>query len=60
MLVFLSASKKSFKNQKKKCKFGLSSVYYLGHVIYKEGVSVNPKKTVEIDKCPVPTCVHDL
>ena len=43
-----------------KCKFGQSSCTYLGHVVSKEGISVNPEKTKAITSFPVPTSQSQL
>ena len=38
-----------------KCAFGLHEVDFLGHVVSKDGVKVDPKKTKAIEEWPTPT-----
>ena len=57
---FNQLQKHHLKIKKSKYKFGVSSVQYLGHIISKDGILVDPKKTIAIDKSPVPTYVRDL
>eukprot|EP01088_Endostelium_zonatum_P000425 TRINITY_DN1069_c0_g2_i14.p1 TRINITY_DN1069_c0_g2~~TRINITY_DN1069_c0_g2_i14.p1 ORF type:complete len:1095 (-),score=232.18 TRINITY_DN1069_c0_g2_i14:2084-5368(-) len=38
-----------------KCEFARSKLIFLGHVVSKEGLSVNPERTNVIKQCPVPT-----
>ena len=44
----------------KKCKFWLDSVAFLGHVITKEGISVDPKKVEAIVEWNRPTTVKEI
>ena len=37
-----------------KCDFFKDKIQYLGHVITKEGISVDPKKIREIEDWPIP------
>ena len=37
-----------------KCDFFKDKIQYLGHVVTKEGISVDPKKIKEIEDWPVP------
>ena len=43
-----------------KCEFWLSSVTFLGHVVFKVGISVYPKKVEAIQKWPRPTTVIEI
>lgn len=38
-----------------KCQFGVLSVGYLGHLIFSEGVAVDPAKIQSVQSWPVPT-----
>ena len=38
-----------------KCEFWLDHVQFLGHVVLKDGTSVNPAKIDAVSKWPVPT-----
>jgi hypothetical protein len=44
----------------KKCEFWLREVAFLGHVISKEGVRVDPKKIEAVEKWPAPTSVTEV
>ncbi|XP_073277711.1 uncharacterized protein [Primulina huaijiensis] len=44
----------------KKCEFWLKSVTFLGHIISKEGVSVDPKKVEAITGWPRPKAVTEI
>ena len=46
--------------KKSKCEFMTDSVEFLGHVVSKNGVSTDPKKTEAINSWPVPTNVSEL
>ena len=43
-----------------KCEFYLNSVSFLGHVISKEGVQVDPKKVEAVSNWPRPTNVTKI
>ena len=43
-----------------KCEFWLEEVAFLGHVVSKEGIQVDPKKIEAITEWPRPTTVMDL
>ena len=37
-----------------KCDFFKDKIQYLGHVVTKEGISIDPEKIKAIEDCPVP------
>jgi hypothetical protein len=43
-----------------KCYFYQSKIYYLGHIIYGEGISVDPMKVEAIIEWPSPTNVQEV
>ncbi|KAL5583519.1 hypothetical protein UlMin_015961 [Ulmus minor] len=43
-----------------KCEFWLKSVQFLGHVISKDGISVDPSKIEAVSKWPAPTNVTEI
>ena len=43
-----------------KCDFFKDEIQYLGHVVTKEGISVDPEKIREIEDWPVPKDVTDV
>ena len=43
-----------------KCQFGVQTVKYLGHILSKEGVSVDTEKTDKVKKFPVPKSQKEL
>ena len=43
-----------------KCEFWLPSVAFLGHVVSKEGISVDPKKVEAVQNWPRPTTVTEI
>ena len=43
-----------------KCDFFKDKIQYLGHVVTKEGIFVDPKKIKEIEEWPVPKDVNDV
>ncbi|GMP87521.1 hypothetical protein CsSME_00039860 [Camellia sinensis var. sinensis] len=44
----------------KKCEFWITSVYFLSHVINKDGISVDPQKVATIVDWPRPTNVSEI
>ena len=43
-----------------KCMFLMPEVEFLGHVISKKGIAVDPSKMEAVGKWPVPTSVHNI
>ena len=43
-----------------KCKFWLDHVQFLGHVVSKDGISVDPAKIDDVSKWPAPTNVTEI
>ncbi|KAI5343165.1 hypothetical protein L3X38_011041 [Prunus dulcis] len=43
-----------------KCAFGVSTIEYLGHIVSRQGVSVDPSKLNAVADWPVPTSVKSL
>ncbi|XP_075088289.1 putative mitochondrial protein AtMg00860 [Nicotiana tabacum] len=43
-----------------KCEFWLDSVSFLGHVVSKDGIMVDPKKTEAVQKWPRPTSPTEI
>jgi hypothetical protein len=43
-----------------KCRFGVTSVDYLGHVISEQEVSVDPSKIVAVLEWPTPTTIKGV
>ena len=59
-LVLEKLLEANLKLKRKKCVFGTSSVEYLGHVISKDGVAMDPKKVKSILEWPRPKSVTDV
>ena len=47
-------------SKRSKCTFAESQVEYLGHIIYAEGVAIDPKKTQAVQEWPVPKFIKEL
>jgi hypothetical protein len=43
-----------------KCEFWMKQVAFLGHVISKGGISVNPSKVQDVLSCNAPTSISDI
>jgi hypothetical protein len=43
-----------------KCEFWLRTIPFLGHVLYEEGISVDPSKVQEVMYWKTPTTVHEV
>jgi len=46
--------------KRSKCAFGASEVEYLGHIVTKDGVRVDPKKVVDMKEWPCPKTLKSL
>jgi hypothetical protein len=44
----------------KKCEFLAPELEFLGHVVGKEGIKVDPKKTIAVERWPKPTTTQEL
>lgn len=58
--VFTNLRAANLTLQPSKCKFATKEIEYLGHVISKNGIKVNPNKTKAIDEYPCPKTVKQL
>ena len=54
-LVFSNLRAANLKLQPAKCKFATPKVKYLGHIVTKEGITVNPANIEKISSCEQPT-----
>ena len=43
-----------------KCEFWLSKVSFLGHILSKDGISIDPTKVQEVMDWKAPTSVHEV
>jgi len=43
-----------------KCEFWLKKVPFLGHILYEDGISVDPSKVQEVLNWKAPTSVHEV
>ena len=43
-----------------KCEFGLKKVPFLGHILSKDGISIDPSKIQEVMDWKAPTSVHEV
>ena len=43
-----------------KCSFGKTSIGFLGHIVDKEGIRMDPERVKSIIKYPTPKCVRDI
>ena len=43
-----------------KCEFWLSKVPFLGHILSKDGISIDPSKVQEVMDWKAPTLVHEV
>lgn len=53
-LVFDRLRSANLKLKPSKCKFALQKVNYLGHIISKDGIEVNPEKIAVVKSFPIP------
>ena len=59
-LVLERLEQENFRLKRKKCVFGVNSVAYLGHVVSKDGLSMDPDKIKAILEWPAPKNVTEL
>ena len=59
-VVFQRLRNACLKLHPKKCSFGMSKILYLGHIVSKDGISVDPSKVEVIRSYPRPTSVKDV
>ena len=43
-----------------KCEFRLSKVPFLGHILSRDGISIDPSKVQEVMDWKAPTLVHEV
>ena len=58
--VFKRCRARNLKLNANKCKFGLTKIRVLGHVVSKRGIEPDPIKIKAIQEAPIPTNVLDL
>ena len=58
--VFKKLWKAGLKLKPSKCEFFKDCIAYLGHIVSKDGIEVDPKKIKEIQEWPVPETVTDV
>lgn len=58
--VFTRLRKSNLKLKPSKCCFAAKSVKYLGHVVSKDGIQVDPQKTDAVQTFPVPKSKTDV
>jgi len=58
--VLTRFSENGLKLKLSKCQFGLSRVKYLGHIVSKDGIMVNPGKVECVKNMHAPKSVHEL
>ena len=58
--VFEQLRKHALKAKRRKCMFACSQLEYLGHLVTKDGVKVDPSKTEAINNMPAPTNKREL
>jgi hypothetical protein len=58
--VMKRAEENGFKFNVNKCKFGVTSINYLGHIFSDEGVQIDPSKVKAINEMPTPNNRKEL
>lgn len=59
-LVFATLREHQLYDEMSKCSFGKETVEYLGHIVSKQGVSVDPEKVRVVKEWPTPSSVKEL
>ena len=59
-LVLAKPRKHNLYANPKKCDFFKSELEFLGHIICRQGIKVDPKKTAAVQQWPKPQSVTDL
>jgi len=59
-LVLKTLQQYQFFANKKKCEFGRKEIHYLGPVISKEGVHMDPQKIVAVERWRIPRNIKSL
>lgn len=49
--------KSQLKVKREKCEFGQTEVHYLGHIISREGVHMDPTKVEAVQSWPIPATI---
>ena len=58
--VFLRLNKVNMKAKLKKCEWARSELLYLGHIINRQGIKVDPDKVQAVQSFPLPRCILDV
>ena len=58
--VFKKLSAAGLKLKPSKCEFFQSQITYLGHIVSKDGIEMDPKKITAIKDWPVPKTVTEV
>jgi hypothetical protein len=59
-IVFERMRKYNLKMNPLKCVFGVSARKFLGFVVHKKGIEINPKKVESINHAQEPKCKRDM
>ena len=43
-----------------KCEFWLKRVHFLGHILFEDGISIDPSKVQEVMDWKAPTTIHEI
>ena len=58
--VFARLQQENLKIKLSKCKFGVATVKFLGHIVTADGIGVDPEKISTIQDWPLPQCVTQM
>jgi len=59
-MLFHKFSEANLRMSGKKCSFGKDEVKYIGHILSKHGVQIDPSKTDAISSWPCPKCAKHI